>query len=268
MPLLSRRLFTLTTLFGSPTRGSMASSSRRVIDSAVHVWSTGREPFPWAVPPPLSLAEAATPEALIGVGGGGGRCGRADRPAGQPHVRPRLRDGGAQGAPHLFPRHGPRQPDAAAGGALAVAALEALHAAGFVGVRFNAGAFEGGLTSDVGRALYKRAGELGMPVGVMCFKGLGPFVPALTALCEAHPETTLVVDHLGFFRQPAIGGQLGGAAANDDDAWAGLLGLARYPQVHVKVSALFRASGEAPPHLDLQPRLAALLRAYVAGRSG
>ena len=51
-----------------------------------------------------------------------------------------------------------------------VAALEALHAAGFVGVRFN-GAFEGGLTSDVGRALYKRAGELEMPVGVVCSRG-------------------------------------------------------------------------------------------------
>ena len=62
MPLLSRRLFTLTTLFGSPTRGSMASSSRRVIDSAVHVWRTGREPFPWAVH-----------AAVAGGGGGAGR---------------------------------------------------------------------------------------------------------------------------------------------------------------------------------------------------
>ena len=75
MPLLSRRLFTLTTLFGSPTRGSMASSSRRVIDSAVHVWSTGREPFPWAVPPPPSLAEAATPEALIASAAAAGVAG-------------------------------------------------------------------------------------------------------------------------------------------------------------------------------------------------
>lgn len=260
MPLLSRRLFTLTTLFGSPTRGSMASSSRRVIDSAVHVWSTGRDPFPWAVPPPPSLAEAATPEALIASAAAAGVAGAlivqpANHMFDHAYVTAALK-----AHPTFFRGMGLANPTLPP--AEAVAALEALHAAGFVGVRFNAGAFEGGLTSDVGRALYKRAGELGMPVGVMCFKGLGPFVPALTALCEAHPETTLVVDHLGFFRQPAIGGQLGGAAANDDDAWAGLLGLARYPQVHVKVSALFRASGEAPPHLDLQPRLAALLRAY------
>ena len=250
--------------FGSPTRGSMASSSRRVIDSAVHVWSTGREPFPWAVPPPPSLAEAATPEALIASAAAAGVAGAlivqpANHMFDHAYVTAALK-----AHPTFFRGMGLANPTLPP--AEAVAALEALHAAGFVGVRFNAGAFEGGLTSDVGRALYKRAGELGMPVGVMCFKGLGPFVPALQALCDAHPETTLVVDHLGFFRQPAIGGQLGGAAANDDDAWAGLLGLARYPQVHVKVSALFRASGEAPPHLDLQPRLAACCAR--TGRSG
>jgi predicted TIM-barrel fold metal-dependent hydrolase len=148
----------------------------------------------------------------------------------------------------------------------AVAALEALKADGFVGVRFNAGAFEGGLTSPVAKALYARAGELGMPVGVMAFKGLGPFVPALQTLCDEYPATQLVIDHLGFFRQPAIGGQLGNAAANDEASWRGLLSLAKYPQVYVKVSALFRASGDKPPFFDLQPRVAELLEAYGASR--
>ena len=144
----------------------------------------------------------------------------------------------------------------------AVAELEALHAAGFVGVRFNAGNFADGLDSAVSRALYTRAGELGMPVGVMCFRGLGPFVDGLEALLKAAPATTLVIDHLGFFRQPAIGGQLGGAAAFDEASWEALLRLAQYPQCLVKVSALFRASGEAPPFADLKPRVAKLLDAY------
>jgi len=148
----------------------------------------------------------------------------------------------------------------------AVRALEELAAAGYVGVRFNAGAFEGGLTSDVAKALYKRAGELKMPVGVMAFKGLGSFVPALRANCEEFPDTTLVIDHMGFFRQPAIGGQLGDAATNNEGAWKDLLSLARYPQVYVKVSALFRVSAEAPPHSDLEPRVAELLRAFGAER--
>merc|ERR1711933_130154 len=85
----------------------------------------------------------------------------------------------------------------------AVAALEDLYAAGFVGVRFNAGTFEDGLTSNVGQALYKRAGELGMPVGVIAFEGLGSYVQELRTLCETYPATKLIIDHLGFFRQPA-----------------------------------------------------------------
>ena len=55
--------------------------------------------------------------------------------------------------------------------AQAVETLEALHAAGFVGVRFNPYLFPDGMDSDVGRALYAKAGELGMPVGVMAFGG-------------------------------------------------------------------------------------------------
>ena len=56
---------------------------------------------------------------------------------------------------------------------LAVAELDRLQALGFVGVRFkkfNAGAFDGGLNSDVAKVLYKRAGELGMPSGVMALR--------------------------------------------------------------------------------------------------
>ena len=150
--------------------------------------------------------------------------------------------------------------------AKAVAALEALHESGFVGVRFNAGNFAGGLQTEVARALYKRAGELGMPVSILAFKGLAPFVADLEALCTAYPETPLVLDHLGFFRQPAIGGQLGDAASNDDASWRGLLALAKHPQVYVKVSALFRTSAEPPPFTDLQPRVAELLAAYGPDR--
>ena len=36
--------------------------------------------------------------------------------------------------------------------------------------------------------------------------------------------------------------------------------------MHVKVSALFRASAEPPPHKDLQPRVRQLLESYGARR--
>jgi len=261
-PAVSRRIFTLTTLVSSGT--PFAMPSRRVIDSAVHVWSTGAEPFPWAVPPPANLMKAATPEALIAAAKEAGVAGAlivqpANHMYDHSYVTKALREHG-----DFFRGMGLANPSLPVPDA--VRALEELAAAGYVGVRFNAGAFEGGLTSDVAKALYKRAGELKMPVGVMAFKGLGSFVPALRANCEEFPDTTLVIDHMGFFRQPAIGGQLGDAATNNEGAWKDLLSLARYPQVYVKVSALFRVSAEAPPHSDLEPRVAELLRAFGAER--
>lgn len=265
--LVSRRLLTAALAsLGVSTSSSAAMGSRRVIDSAIHLWSIGAEPFPWAAPPPANLASSATPAAFMAAAKEAGVAGAlvvqpANHMYDHSYVTKALKE-----APDFFRGMGLANPGLPS--AEAVAALEQLHAAGFVGVRFNAGNFEagGGLTSEVGRALYKRAGELRMPVGVMAFKGLSSFVSSLRTLCDEYPSTQLVVDHLGFFRQPAIGGQLGDAAANDEEAWAGLLSLAKYPQVYVKVSALFRTSAEAPPHLDLQPRVRALLQAFGADR--
>ena len=194
-----------------------AGQPRVVIDSAVHVWSTGAEPFPWAVPPPAPLQKAATGDALVAAASKAGVTNAlivqpANHAYDHSYVTSVLKE-----HPTFFKAMGLANPTLPP--EEAVAALEALKDAGFVGVRFNAGAFEGGLTSPVAKALYRRAGELGMPVGVMAFKGLAPFVPALKELCAEYPKTKLVVDHLGFFRQPAIGGQLGSAASNDDDSW-------------------------------------------------
>lgn len=241
-----------------------STNPKRIIDSAVHVWSTGADPYPWAVPPPPDLQSAATAEELLAAAAKAGVSNAlivqpANHAYDHSYVTQVLKD-----HPAFFRGMGLANPTLPP--AEAVAALEALAADGFVGVRFNAGAFEEGLTSPVAKALYARAGELGMPVGVMAFKGLGPFVPALQTLCAEYPRTQLVIDHLGFFRQPAIGGQLGEAAANDEASWQGLLSLSKYPQVFVKVSALFRTSGEKPPFFDLQPRVAELLKAYGASR--
>jgi predicted TIM-barrel fold metal-dependent hydrolase len=150
----------------------------------------------------------------------------------------------------------------------AVASINSLHARGYVGVRFNAGAFSefGGIDSPTGLAAYARCGQLKMAVGLMAFGGLRPHLPGATALLAASPATTLIIDHLGFFRQPATGGLLGDAARNDEAAWREILALSSHPQVHVKVSALFRASAEPPPFSDLAPRLEALLAAYGANR--
>lgn len=65
-------------------------------------------------------------------------------------------------------------------------------AQGFCGVRFNPYLWaEGGagMKDDTGLALYRKAGDLGMPVGVMCFKGLDLHVKDIVALLESSPQT-------------------------------------------------------------------------------
>lgn len=46
-----------------------------------------------------------------------------------------------------------------------------------------------GMKDDTGIALYQKAGELGLPVGVMCFKGFGRHVKEIEALLASSPPT-------------------------------------------------------------------------------
>ena len=261
--MFTRRVL-VATLASAPAARRSTEHTCKVIDSAVHVWSNGQPPYPWAVAPPEELTTTATYEALTASAQAAGVAGALIvQPANHNfdhsyvtaalRAHPDLYRGMCLANPTLEPE-------------AAVAELARLHAEGFVGVRFNPYLFRDGMDSPVGHALYKKAGELKMPVGVMCFQGLLPQLPAITALLDASPATTLIVDHFGFFRQPSTGGLHGAAAANDEAAWKGLLLLAARAQVHVKVSAFFRASAEPPPHNDLQQRLQQLLSIYGATR--
>lgn len=64
-----------------------------------------------------------------------------------------------------------------------------------------------------------------MPVGHMTFKGLLNHIDDITALCEDFPDTKVIIDHFGFCS----------AATPDAEDWTALYGLARFPQVYVKV---------------------------------
>ena len=144
-------------------------SQPKVIDSAVHVWSDGKPPFPWeGAPPPVALQLAATHEALAQLARQAGVAGalivqpsihKFDHSyvAAALRAHPDLYRGMCLANPTLEP-------------AAAVAELARLHADGFVGVRFNPYFFPDGMDSPVGHALYKKAGELQMPVGVLCFQ--------------------------------------------------------------------------------------------------
>ena len=120
---------------------------------------------------------------------------------------------------------------------LAVERLEELSLKGFVGVRFNPYLWpKGRLMSEeggCGEAVFKRCAELKMPVGIMVFEGLLQHFDDICALIESSPETTVILDHLGFT----------GLNDDGDKAFQQLLTLKRHKNVMVKISALFRIAG-------------------------
>jgi predicted TIM-barrel fold metal-dependent hydrolase len=103
---------------------------------------------------------------------------------------------------------------------------------GFCGVRFNPYLWPEGekMTNSIGCDMYKKAGELGVPVSHMPFKGLLLHVEEITTLAERYPETKFIVDHYGFCKCDDL----------ESDEWKALLSLARFPQAYVKLSASFR----------------------------
>ncbi|XP_062156507.1 uncharacterized protein LOC133864229 isoform X2 [Alnus glutinosa] len=131
---------------------------------------------------------------------------------------------------------------------------------GYRAVRFNPYLWPSGqqMTNEVGKAIFSRAGELGVPVGFMCMKGLSLHVSEIEKLCTEFPSTIVLLDHLAFCKPPT-----------DDDeslAFSELLKLSRFPQVYVKLSALFRVSRMPFPYQDLSQLLSQIVSSFGANR--
>jgi predicted TIM-barrel fold metal-dependent hydrolase len=99
-----------------------------------------------------------------------------------------------------------------------------------------------------GLAVYKRCGELNMPVGIMCFKGLDIHINDIISLLESSTKTIMILDHFAFTK---LGNNNNNNNNNIDDddhnnnneiVFQQLLQLGRdYPeQLIIKISALFR----------------------------
>mmetsp|Transcript_1037 Transcript_1037/g.1713 ORF Transcript_1037/g.1713 Transcript_1037/m.1713 type:complete len:305 (+) Transcript_1037:69-983(+) len=241
-----------------------ASMMRTVpIDSHLHVWSDGNVPFPYATggvggPPPADLAHCQAMHLLseqqkANVGGAlivqpinhGFDHSYVESILSNPDIGTKFK-----GMCLIDPKL-----DIAKGKDF----LSEMQSRGFVGVRFNPYLWpQDEKMSDVrGSTFYQKAGELNMPVGFMCFKGLPLHYDDIVTLLEAHPKTKAILDHWGFFLQ---NGDV------DEIAWQQLLSLAKYPQVYVKTSALFRVSKEDWPYADLDSRFLALKSAFGAKR--
>jgi predicted TIM-barrel fold metal-dependent hydrolase len=269
------RLLTATPLYvalsSSVLSRSISAMSVKFIDSHLHVWASTEEAssggFPYAdgQTPPESLKDAASIDSLM-------EQMKSSNVSGSLLVQP---------INHKFDhsyliRALKAHPDRFKGMLLhnpnlspedAVALLEDLVCKGFVGVRFNPYLWPklDGETSrwtamstpgGGGEAVYRRCSELHIPVGVMCFQGLQLHYDDIILLLKDSPKTTMIFDHVGFSSLTHEG----------EKAFQQLLQLAEFPQVVVKISALFRLSDVSPFERVRKERFQPLLEAFGADR--
>ncbi|XP_010929582.1 uncharacterized protein [Elaeis guineensis] len=131
---------------------------------------------------------------------------------------------------------------------------------GYRAVRFNPYLWPSGqkMTNDLGKAMFSKAGELGIPVGIMCMKGLSLHISEIEELCTTYPSTVVLLDHMAFCKPPV----------NDEEqeTFSALLNFSRFPQVYVKFSALFRLSRKPYPYEDTGELLSQAISSYGANR--
>ena len=264
-------LFSAVSLHHKSAATAMNTSSSsirvidRVIDSHLHVWASKEETtgFPYAEgqDPPESLASAASTTQLLKRMDESGVSGALIvQPINHKFDHSYLIDA-IKRHPNRF--KGMLLHDPSLTEDQAVSRLEDLVLNGFVGVRFNP--YLWNRTGDktwepmsvgAGLATYKRCAELRMPVGVMCFQGLDLHYDDILNLLQASPQTKMILDHFAFTSLTEKG----------NESFQKLLDLAKYPQVYVKVSALFRQGDVAPYERVKLERLDPLLQAFGSDR--
>ena len=241
----------------------MATATKhKVIDSHLHVWADTQEAshgFPYIQDPPDSLKDEGSYHALLQQMEKSGVDGALIV---QPAVH-KMDHSYVEKALAVHPDkfkgmflHDPTLPEEKA-----LQKLSEFAAKGFVGVRFNPylwpslGEKKWFLMSEgAGLAVFKRCGELRMPVGIMCFQGLSLHYDDIVQLAEKCPETTLILDHFGF------------TAIDDQASFEQLLSLQKFAQVYVKVSALFRLKDTSPFQRVYSEHFLPLLQSYGANR--
>lgn len=257
--MISISLFILVTIALKMHKSNSFGLCREPVDSHLHVWSDGKPPFPFQKQEPPadilnSQAELLTEHQKMSNVGGALIVQPINHEFDHSYLKSVISSeqfkGRYKGMCLLDPTQSEQD---------GLDFLSDMKAAGMVGVRFNPYLWpENEKMGDAkGQSFYKKAGELGMPVGFMCFKGLPLHYEDIISLLEASPDTKAIIDHWGFFLQNN---------AVDENSWTLLLSLARYPQVYIKLSALFRVSKFEWPYQDLDRRLVELANEFGAQR--
>ncbi|EEC50644.1 predicted protein [Phaeodactylum tricornutum CCAP 1055/1] len=239
-----------------------AAMSTKTIDSHLHVWANGDEAsqaFPYVQEPPDNLKDLASTDELLKQMDAHGIDGALIV---QP-INHKFDHSYIMAAVQNHPKRfkGMLLHDPSLSAEKAVETLEDLALKGCVGVRFNpylwpklsAQSWEP-MSKGSGLAVYKRCAELNMPVGIMCFQGLELHYDDILALLDSSPDTILILDHFGF------------TSLEKPLTFNKLLGLAKFPQVYVKISALFRLSDTSPYERVREERFLPLLHAFGSDR--
>jgi predicted TIM-barrel fold metal-dependent hydrolase len=91
----------------------------------------------------------------------------------------------------------------------------------------------------------------------MCLLADPDALPAIASMCRAFPQTPVVIDHFA---------RIGMRGPIDPQQLETLVGLAQFPNVHVKISAFYALGRKQPPYADLEPMIEQLRNAYGAER--
>ena len=255
-----------------------------VFDSHHHIWSSGEAEFPWAVQPIDALKSKGTLEEYLSSTkideDGKDKSCKEHREHSVIAITKSLI---VQPMNHKFDHAYlfdaiKRYPDRFLGMALAnpeegvsgLQRLKEISPSNLVGIRFNPSLFPGGnLESNLAEDMFSEASTLRLVVGVMCFTGISEHINSLRKWALKCPGTKIVIDHMGFFRQPAVGAILDtkDKVHNIEEHWKALMSLVDLPNVYIKISALFRLSGEPFPHYDLRDRrVKVLVESFGADR--
>lgn len=259
-----KALIQATAILSSHLSASALSAHMpRIIDSHLHVWASASEcssfPYSPGQEPPAHLENIASTDSLLKIMQEAGVDGALI-------VQPINHKFDHSYVTEAMKKHpnkfkGMMLHDPSLSTEMAVERLEQLVLSGFVGVRFNPYLWPDGslMSSDSGMSVYKRCGELNVPVGIMCFKGLDLHYDDIVQLIEKSPGTVCILDHMGF------------CALNEkgEKQFEQLLNLSKYSNVFVKISALFRNTGDndSYPYNKLKSqRFGPLLEKFGANR--
>ncbi len=84
-----------------------------------------------------------------------------------------------------------------------------------------------------------------------------PDIPEIDRMCALHPDTPVIVDHIG---------RIGGGGRIDEDDVRALCALSRRPRVMVKIGAFYGLGERKAPYTDLLPLIRRVIDAFGPAR--